>query len=271
MNKLKIIISLFFYCSLALAEDFTVMSYNILSPRYLKCANYQKLPKEVIDTGVRIRRIANLIMDTDADIVSLQEVEEETLKIISEILGEYYFITNSKPTERDKDFLAILYKKNKFSIEELRVVNYPTGAKNYLANKLKVQENNKVFWVINTKTKWDKEHLPVEEHLGFQQINYLSNEITTKYDAGVIVCGDLNVVPDSKYLKPLLQYLDDSYSKEDYPTVKINSSPKRIDYILHSREIISTVCPVFKIDSRTDLPSIDYPSDHIPLFSKISL
>jgi mRNA deadenylase 3'-5' endonuclease subunit Ccr4 len=255
----------------ALAEDFTVMSYNILSPRYLKCANYQKLPKEVIDTGLRITRIANLIMDKDPDIVSLQEVEEETLKIISDTLGESYFITNSKPTERDKDFLAILYKKNKFSIEELRVVNYPTGAKNYLANKLKVLENNKVFWVINTKTKWDKEHLPVEEHLGFQQINYLSNEITTKYDSRVIVCGDLNVVPDSKYLKPLLQFLNDSYFKKDYPTVKINSSPRRIDYILHSKEISSAAYPVFKVDSSSNLPSIDHPSDHIPLFAKISL
>jgi len=254
----------------AWADQFKVMTYNVLSHRYLACAGYDKMPNHIIDGQIRIRKIVDILKEQNPDLISLQEMEKETLKVLQETLSQDYHIVHSNSLKKNIDFLVILCKKSKFTVAESRIIAYPKSNKNALALKLETRDNQ-VFWIINTKIKWDAEHLPFQYQTGAKQIQLLARIISHEFHLPVILCGDFNVKPNSRPLKPLLSNLKDVYYPQAFPTVNIQGDLKRIDYIMHSKAFSSQANPPDSLDKTKTLPSVDHPSDHLPLTATLSL
>ena len=84
--------------------------------------------------------------------------------------------------------------------------------------------------------------------------------------AAQIVCGDLNVTPDSEVVHALrASGFADAHRDLDVATCNSNGVAKLIDYVFSRGTIRATPVPPMPIDGTTALPSETMPSDHVPL------
>src|SRR5215470_11302187 len=115
-----------------------------------------------------------------------------------------------------------------------------------------------VIKVATTHLRWGQEDKPPEEHVGYLQIRELINDhIKTDRKAYAwIVCGDLNVKPDSSVVNELIRngFLD-AYTGHAQATCNPNRRAKRIDYIFYTAGLSAKPARIMEIDDLTPLPS----------------
>jgi endonuclease/exonuclease/phosphatase family metal-dependent hydrolase len=144
----------------------------------------------------------------------------------------------------------------------------PSG---HIAQLLLFKQQEKVLAVLNTHLKWDPPETPRERQWGYRQITQavgmLDAEATSA--AGQIVCGDLNVTPESDVVATLLEAGFDYTHRRDSGarTCNSNGEPKLIDYLFYRGDLQADPVPLPAIDGRTPLPSPEQPSDHLPLLA----
>ena len=68
------------------AMTFTVATYNVLASAYLRREWYPNSPPNVLDNEPRKRALASYITRLDADLICLQEVEEDAFGLIDHAL-----------------------------------------------------------------------------------------------------------------------------------------------------------------------------------------
>ncbi|VBB18463.1 endonuclease/exonuclease/phosphatase family protein [Yasminevirus sp. GU-2018] len=71
-------------------QKFTVMTWNILAPVWIRKSVYYCIPDNLLNTENRINKIASHITKTNPDILCLQEVQPSTLNILVEKLNNRY-------------------------------------------------------------------------------------------------------------------------------------------------------------------------------------
>lgn len=199
--------------------DFTVMSYNILSQDLLEdnSSLYSHCRRPYLFWNYRLPNILRELRDMNADILCLQEVQEdhyqEQIKPSLESLGyvcEYKARTGSKP-----DGCAICFKSDKFDLNLAKPVEY-------FRRNIALLDRDNIGLVLMLQPKTGGKDAPAicvaNTHLlynprrGDIKLTQLAillaeiTEVTQIQDGGVcpiVLCGDFNSVPGS----PLHQFI----------------------------------------------------------------
>ncbi|XP_075060336.1 protein angel homolog 2 isoform X2 [Mixophyes fleayi] len=192
--------------------DFTVMSYNILSQDLLEdnCSLYSHCRRPYLFWNYRLPNILHELQEMNADILCLQEVQEnhyrEQIKPNLEALGyccEYKARTGSKP-----DGCAICFKSDKFNLLLVKPVEYfrhniALLDRDNIGLVLMLQPSTggaaPAVCVANTHLLYN----PRRGDIKLTQLAILLAEITevARMQDGtfcpIVLCGDFNSVPGS--------------------------------------------------------------------------
>ncbi|KAG5846585.1 hypothetical protein ANANG_G00116550 [Anguilla anguilla] len=186
--------------------DFSVMSYNILSQQLLQenAYLYKHCPSSVLDWSHRFPNILKELELHNADILCLQEVQEDhyqkQLKPSLESLG--YHCEYKRRTGWKSDGCAVSFKRDRFSL----VSGHPVE---YFRRDVPTLDRDNVLCVANTHLLYK----PRRGDIKLAQLAVLLAEITRVSrlaDGGacpVVLCGDFNSVPGS----PLYSFIRDSW------------------------------------------------------------
>ncbi len=243
--------------------SFTLASYNVLADSYVKPEYYPRARREHLDPAWRRPALVEHIAKLDADVVCLQEVERATFEAIRERLaathtGEYAQKLMWKP-----DGCAIFFRRGVFEPVSLEKRPYrdETGHVVLLA---KLAHAGRTLLVATTHLRWEPPGKP--HHVGHAQ----AQQLVRMLEPGpTIVCGDLNATPESD----VINVFQEAGFEETFPETAFTANPngraKKIDYLLHSRELVATPLSLRAIDDVTPLPSPEEPSDHLAIVARI--
>ncbi|HEY5615640.1 MAG TPA: endonuclease/exonuclease/phosphatase family protein, partial [Bacteroidota bacterium] len=226
---------------------------------------------------IDIKRIAKLIQDSRADIVALQEVDrwtERTKKI--DIMNELVDLTEmTYAFGKTIDFQGGEYGNGvltRFPILEERNVLYPMTrpitqeGEQRGVMQLVLDVRGQEIVLMNTHLDHSDEDA---ERTASATI--LRESAQSYAPRPIILCGDINDVPDSRTVGILKEYFSDSWEISgagegfSYPA----SQPvKRIDYIFVSKPVSSTGVSLRPISTRVLKSDA---SDHLPVLVEFEI
>ena len=250
-----------------------VASYNILAHSYAKPERYPHISSDKLTWDNRKKATADRIVNLQADIVCLQEVEWEAYQSLEKILAVKGYRGLFAPKSFGKpDGCAIFFSGAAISYVGSKAIWYNDGTKwesptGHLALILYFEVDGIIWGVATTHIKPNFTDCPPEEHVGYRQVKelikeHMSHNMRAKH---WILCGDFNTDDDSIVVQTVqsLGFID-SYEGSKQPTYK----DLRIDYIFHSASLKAEPMPLDPI--KGPLPNQTEPSDHIPILTELS-
>lgn len=274
----KSIILLFFMLlgSISNSQSLEVMTYNIRLDVAVDGKNAWPLRKDYLNSQIQFY---------EPDIFGVQEAKPNQVIDIANALSQYSYVGIGRDGEGNGESSNIYYEKDRFILKETntfwlsetpdkiskgwdaafnRVCTYA------LFNDTKA---NKYIWVFNT-------HL---DHIGeaarTNGIQLILTKITelNKQNYPVIFMGDFNSEPNTERIIALKNQMDDSRTVSEEkpfgPSGTFNGFKHKkpvkilIDYIFISK---NNTLKVQKYAILSDSKELKYPSDHLPVFVKLS-
>jgi endonuclease/exonuclease/phosphatase family metal-dependent hydrolase len=258
---------------------FTVATYNVLATAYIKPEWYPFTPRELLDPARRLPALVEHVAQFGADVVCLQEVEGALYAALDRRLSALgYTGSLAKKGHNKPDGCATFFRSNAF--EPVRVVRVEyrdadAGRPNsgHVAQILVLKEGPRSLGVANTHLKWDLAGVPRDQRFGLRQVRQLLRKRGRLGPecSGWVICGDLNVTPDSDVMDALRNAGFES-SHAVYPwaaTCNPNRRAKVIDYILHDGALRSEPLALPPVDDDTPLPGPGQPSDHVAVMARM--
>jgi endonuclease/exonuclease/phosphatase family metal-dependent hydrolase len=221
----------------------------VLADAYIRATYYPRTDPALLRRGARTQAIVDRIERDPAEVFCLQEVEPALVTAALERLAGWDVHYEQKPGKPDG--CAILARPG-VAIADVRGLLFGDGS-GHVALFATVAGVR----IATTHLRWDPPATPYEQRWAIRQAREL---IAARPE---IVCGDLNIEPDDDALSLLVEagYVDPGGDATANP----NGRAKRIDYILHARELSATPLPSLAVTNTTPLPSSEMPSDHVPI------
>ena len=260
--------------------SFTVATYNVLADAYIRRELYPNTSAAVLEPVARRRALLAHLVELDADVFCLQEVERAAFTEISDRLaplgyaGHYSQKAGGKP-----DGCAIFFRKALFTFGEIvrcvytddRTKRRPSG---HVAQLVSLEQGASRLGVVNTHLQWDPPEIPRSEKSGYRQVEQLLQALDREIPSCTawIICGDLNATPDSELVQLILG-AGFTCTHADYPnpyTFSADGKARTIDYLFHSVELRAEPLPLAAVDARTALPGPDQPSDHVAVTARFT-
>jgi mRNA deadenylase 3'-5' endonuclease subunit Ccr4 len=253
-------------------SSITIASYNILADAYMRPRWFAHCLPEHLDPSWRRPALASRIEELDADVVCLQEVEDEAFRAIAQRLEPRgYAGHHALKAKGQPEGCAVFYRSDMLAMRSVRSLVYADrgqGAEDsgHIAQILHFERDGRRMTVANTHIRWDRPSLHGMDHVGVRQARELVDSLSSAGDR-VVVCGDLNATADSDVLAELLSSgLCDPYAEsKDAFTCNANARCRRIDFILHGTAFASAPRAIRSIEDHTPLPNDSEPSDHLPI------
>lgn len=238
------------------SRDVTILTYNIHTGKG-------------IDTEFSLERISDFILECDADISGLQEIDRKTRRnpmdqphLLSELTNQHIAFQKNLDFQGGEYGVAVL---SCFPIIEKRHYHYENipglEQRGALAVKVKLPGSNLPVWFITTHLGTDKTG---REQLG--QVKELL-EWGRDFEGTIILSGDFNQIPSSPAVTLIeksgfVDLWDIGGEGPGYTFPSVNRN-RRIDYLFVSEKHLR------------DVEWIEIPetpaSDHLPLAARISL
>ncbi|MBO1511325.1 endonuclease/exonuclease/phosphatase family protein [Metabacillus sp. BG109] len=221
-----------------------------------------------IDNQVDLQRIAQVIKDSDADIIGLNEVDKHFSKR-SHYKNQIGWL--AKQLNFEHTFSPSLSLKSKNSGNFMRqygnalLSRYPIVTKkshsfNYITGLVEgrslldatIQINEQLYQIMVT-------HLSLSPYLHRKQTEYILNQLH-KYPHPTIIMGDWNMKPGSRQWRKLTEKVQDTWQTvgigtgQTYPSIRPRA---RLDYIFVSPELQAVKAEVIIKSAKA--------SDHLPL------
>lgn len=261
-----------------------IVTWNTLADRFCgKDQNFTKLSsQDVLDWKKRKNLITSTLLEMNADIVCLQEVDKfDELNVVMKQHG-YEGIFRPKQIAKeelkdgqDVDGCCIFFKMSKYILYEHRIFFYKSQSQIALFATFGNKMTGKSFIIVTThlKSKPGYEDIrlaEVEQLLHDKWIGH--NNINTSF-----IVGDFNDVPYSPCHSKVVQLYNDAYFGVDqhFTTCKTRETTikRTIDYIFYKKSKAKLIAI---LKAPTDVPKYGYPnekmpSDHIPLMATFQL
>ncbi|SNX54539.1 endonuclease/exonuclease/phosphatase family protein [Thermoanaerobacterium sp. RBIITD] len=213
-----------------------------------------------INDRLTLYGIANLIRENKADIVGLQEVDfhvnrsyfKNEIKYLSKKLGMYYAYGPNIRLGFGSFGNGIL---SRYKIKENKNYHlYSKGERRGLLTSLIELYGEKLCFMTA--------HLGLNSDERVKQVEDIIKAMEN-FKGNIILTGDFNETPSGKAYSILKDTLIDAIysSKSDYFSYMDGDKPVRIDYIMHSRDIMAESIKAIK----TDL------SDHFPVITSLTI
>src|SRR5215813_4847603 len=222
---------------------FLLASYNILANSYVNSTWYPQVDPKVLQWERRKFALAEKIGSFEADVVCLQEVEQDAYSLIERSLGtKGYTGIFAKKAMGKPDGCAIFSRHGMLRFVSGEAVYYSDGSpgilrSGHLALIASFESDSGIIKIAVTHLKWEREDQPPEECIGYRQIKELiDNHVKTDHTTYAwVICGDLNAQPDNPIVKELIiNGFEDAYAGAAQATCNPNGKAKRIDYIFHT-------------------------------------
>lgn len=229
--------------------DLTVVSYNIKHGRGM-------------DGNIDLRRVADVILKTDADVVALQEVDigvkrsgrRNIVRELTKLTGlRYHAFGKNLDHDGGEYGNATISKYPITESENVQFEQLGPELRGILTTVIEVQGRS--ILLLNT-------HLDYRSEDDSERLLYIQNardKIIPKYEVdAVIFGGDFNDTPGSLSYQNVTEFLTDAWKESgvgDGFTIPSNDPEKRIDYIFYS----GNVNPV------NAWTPITMASDHLPV------
>jgi endonuclease/exonuclease/phosphatase family metal-dependent hydrolase len=209
------------------------------------------------------------------DVVCLQEVEEETFAVLQQGLGPADYTGHFARKGGGKpDGCATFVRHSVLTLRRAHQLRYTDGAgterdSGHLALVVLLAYRGRALGIVNTHLQWDPPDRPRDQQRGYRQISQLLQEryrLDPMCEAWII-CGDLNVTPESHVVTGLREAGFDYAHRTSGATYTCNANARArmIDYVFHTEALRAQPVAVPVIDDQTPLPSSDQPSDHLAL------
>ena len=252
-----------------------VTSYNVLAQSYARPERYPNSSARALEPSRRTAALVDQIAELGGDLICLQEVERDVFDAVArrlEVLGygsQYVQKRGGRP-----DGCATFFTGDRLEIGELVEHVYRDGLggspdSGHVAAIALLRWMGRGLMVANTHLRWDPPATPVEHQIGYRQAVELLDrleELGASNEAR-IVCGDFNAEPSSDLVTMLLDrgFVSAHLGLENTSTSNANQKAKTIDYLLHTAGLECSPVPMPHIEDRTPLPSLELPSDHLPV------
>ena len=279
------------------ANGVTILQWNILADILSTSSpteNFYKVPADCLDWTYRKNMIIDVIVQTSADIVCLQEVDR--FEDILTGLNKYGYegkvhLKKDSPclkfhNNHGPDGLAMFYRKDKFDVKYVKQV--------YLSDENGDEVSpmmNMKFLIKNTNIQFVVATLHLKAKHGFEtrrlkQSESALNHLLSIGEDSIVLCGDFN----AEESEPSYQLLssDDRLNLHSvyksvlgeeplFTTWKIRPTGEikhTIDYMWFTPTTIfaeAVLAPLTDKDVPTErFPSFNHPSDHTALACKLS-
>ncbi|NGM60611.1 hypothetical protein G5B30_01655 [Sphingobacterium sp. SGG-5] len=202
-------------------QEFNILTYNIHH------ANPPSKP-DVID----IDAICEVIRQSDADVVALQEVDVRTnrsghidqAKVIAQKVDMHYHFFKAIDHDGGEYGLAIL---SRLPIRNPETIPLPQveKAEDRILALLQVKINNTWITIANTHLDATRSH-----NNRIAQMQFIMDK-TASIHQPIILCGDLNSKPTSEAIRILDKYFKRTCIDDCLPTVPQHKPRSTIDYI----------------------------------------
>lgn len=242
-------------------------------------------PKDGINAWVHRKDfVKHLIQYHDLDLIGTQEGYIHQIQDILEAPGYAYYGVGRDDGDTAGEHSAILYKKDRFRIvdsgdfwlsetPDKPGLGWDATCCNRICSWARFEDirSRQIFYVFNVH--FDHQGVLARKESG----KLMVQKIKEIADGAPVICtGDFNSLPDSQQIAAMRSILNDSYDITElspYGPVGTASGflldapfKNRIDYIFVSRQF-----KVLTYAALTDLKDGRYPSDHLPVVSKLLL
>ncbi|KAI8898672.1 Endonuclease/exonuclease/phosphatase [Globomyces pollinis-pini] len=326
------------------SDVFTVMCYNTLCEKYATPQTYGYTPSWALSWDYRKDLLLQEILNYSADIVCLQEVEmrqfedffKEQLSQLADYDGVFFPKSRAKTMpeyeRRQVDGCVTMYKTSKFKLLQKQHIEFQQIAmqrpdlnrSDDVLNRVMIKDNVGVvvlleakdtgakILVANAHLHWDPNYSDVkviQTALLVDEVERLSKEWSKihKFQSPppILICGDLNSLPDSG----VVEFLSQGSIAADHPelqnfnyhpfidnglthSLKLKSAYAHcedidftnftpmfkgmIDYIWYDTSSLITTGLLGGVDKQyaaktVGFPNPHHPSDHIPLVVSIRI
>lgn len=242
-------------------KEETVSNNNYLNKQSIRVMTYNIQYGKGLDGIQDLNRIAEIIKESNADIIGLQEVER--------LSSRSNFINQTKFLAEKLNMYAVFspaLKIGTFQYGNAVLSRFPIID----AQKVSIKSQQEPRNILMTKIDlFGQEIVFISTHLGLSQAERLEhvNKIITSltpHNLPTILVGDWNSRPNSKEVQKIKAILNDNHqlagSNKGY-TFPSKQAEARIDYIFTSSDI--------KVFNNQTIKT--YVSDHLPVISDIKI
>jgi mRNA deadenylase 3'-5' endonuclease subunit Ccr4 len=259
-------------------DAFKLATWNILATSYIRREFYPNTPSQILDPDWRIPALVRRAGELGVDILCLQEVEGEVFTALASGLAPLgYSGILARKDGGKPDGCATFFRTNCCELLNEHRLVYADGLdgsadSGHIAQILKLDVSGNQVALVNTHLKWDLPHTPPERQFGLRQIQQALAAARQEASSIQLICGDFNATPNSLLIN-FLRHAGFDYTHRGTPdvfTCNSNGQPKLIDYVFFHGPVRAHPEPVLPIDGLTPLPSLEQPSDHLPLVTTIT-
>jgi len=258
-------------------STFRIATWNVLATSYIRPKFYPGTPQYILDPERRTSAVVQHAAGLGVDILCLQEVEGPVFAALAEGLAPLGYSGTFAPKNGGKpDGCAILFRTGFCDLLAERHHVYAdalNGSANsgHLGQVCLLNVSGTIVALVNTHFKWDAPQTPAEKQIGLRQANLALAILRQEASSSTIqmICGDFNATPDSSLVSCLIDAGFDYTHRtcSNVFTCNSNHQPKLIDYVFFRGPVRAEPEPLPAIDELTALPSLEQPSDHLPLIA----
>ena len=236
--------------------------------------------------NIRKDKLKDLINYYEADFIGMQEAQKPQIEYLLENNSLYGFLGKPRDEGENSEFSCIFYLKNKYKVLQQDTfwlsetpekstkswdAAYPRIVTYGLFENIKTK---KKIWVLNTHF----DHVGVVARQKSAEIILKKiKQLQGKQNLPVVLTGDFNSFKTDTWMQPLLNNLQEASSHSitkpyggtaTWNAFNFKEKPvDQIDFIFTSKN--NTVIKKFR--TITDFYDFKYPSDHLPIISRIEL
>jgi mRNA deadenylase 3'-5' endonuclease subunit Ccr4 len=250
--------------------SFRVATYNVLATAYVRADRYPDVPPDLLGPGRRHACLVEHAEGLAADLLCLQEVEQEVFTALRRRLTSLGYEGHYEKKDRKPDGCATFFRSGVFVRREVQRLDYL----GHIALLLVLEHEGRRLGVANTHLRWDSPETPRSARVGLRQAEELLEgcERFVPPCDGWLICGDFNATPEDEIVA-LVRQAGYEYAHAGCRRARscvANGRARLIDYIFHSAAVraVPVVPPLIGDDA--PLPSAAEPSDHLALQADVT-
>ncbi|MBK9730039.1 MAG: endonuclease/exonuclease/phosphatase family protein [Chitinophagaceae bacterium] len=273
---MKILLISLLFNQLLMAQEVSIMSYNI---RYGTAADGENHWEK------RKNKVADLMNYYAADFIGMQEAQKMQIAFLLQQMPQYDVIGKPRTNDENAEYSDIFYNKSRFDLFQQNTfwlsktpdtisIGWDAALPRIATYGLfKFKDHKKFIWIINAHF----DHLGATARLeSAKMIVEKIAELRKAKDCEVVFMGDLNSKPDESPVQYLFQHLLEARThcltkpygeKDTWNNFHFQEKPNgQIDYIFIADTGDLQIKKYITID---DFYDFKYPSDHLPVMATL--
>lgn len=250
------------------ALSIVVATHNVLADPYISPEFYPRCDPEDFRPENRHPRLLAYEAALGADVILQQEVTHEMFVKLDATLRPRGYVGRWAHKWAGKPDGCATFVRAPFRVATSMIVDLDDGGgkpNGHVALATVLVFGGAMLTVVNAHIKWDRPDAPPGARPGLAQAEHLLQVLANQ--PHTVIGMDLNAEPGSAAHAAF----EDAGFVDAHPathtTFILDGRPRKIDYLLHTRDLRARPLPSPVATTESVLPSKSEPSDHVPLLA----